>query len=150
MIELKLMSEEDFQIIKGKMIADYSKSKVTIGVWAEEEALELAKETFNTLLKNGLATKKHYFYNIYKNDEKIGYTWNAIPDREMFIYNVEVFEKYKDMEYEDEIMKKIEENAKKLGANRITVHLFGNSIELLKMYQKMGYQLTDITICKKV
>jgi hypothetical protein len=44
MLKLERMSESDFNMVKGKMIADYAKDKVKVGHWSEAEAVELSKE----------------------------------------------------------------------------------------------------------
>ena len=55
-MKLIKMIQSELDLIKGKMIADYAKDKIKMGVWGEEDALELAKDTFNTMLKNGIET----------------------------------------------------------------------------------------------
>lgn len=58
------MTQSEFDLIKGKMIADYAKDKIKMGIWSEEDALELAKDTFNTILKKGVNTENQYLYNL--------------------------------------------------------------------------------------
>ena len=48
-MKLIKMIQSELDLIKGKMIADYAKDKIKMGVWGEEDALELAKDTFNTM-----------------------------------------------------------------------------------------------------
>lgn len=87
-MKLVKMSQNDLDLIKGKMIADYAKEKIKMGIWSEVDALDLAKETFITMLKKGVDTDNQYLYNL--NDEKgenIAFVWLGKAGAEVFVYN---------------------------------------------------------------
>jgi ribosomal protein S18 acetylase RimI-like enzyme len=150
MLKFEKMTNEDLELVRGKMINDYAKAKIEVGVWSDVEALELAKETFETLLKKGVSADKNYFYQMFDGEEKVGYTWFALPEAELFLYTVSIYENYKNKEYEKKAMETIEHEAKILGAKKITAHIFGQNDDELNQYKKFGYHITDITVCKKI
>lgn len=150
MLKFEKMTDEDLELIKGKMINDYAKAKIDVGVWSQEEALELAKETFETLLKKGVSADKNHFYIMYDGEEKVGYTWFALPESELFLYTVSLYENYKNKDYETKAIEAVEHEAKVLGAKKITAHIFGKNSDELKKYEGFGYHITDITVCKKI
>lgn len=150
MLKFEKMTNEDLELIKGKMINDYAKAKIDIGVWSEEEGIDLAKETFETLLKKGVSADKNYFYLIFDGEEKVGYTWFALPEAELYLYTVSIYDNYKSKGYEKRAMETIEHESKILGAKKITAHIFGYNSDILEQYKEFGYHVTDITVCKKI
>lgn len=150
-MKLVKMTQEEFELIKGKMIADYTKEKVKFGIWGEEEALELSKETFDTLLKDGVETKNHFFYNIInENVDRIAYVWFAKPENEAFIYNIDIFDSYKENIDLKEIYTLIEDVIFSLRANKISIHSFGYNEDLIERYKDYGFDIIDVTLSKKL
>lgn len=150
-MKLVKMTQEEFELIKGKMIADYTKEKVKFGIWGEEEALELSKETFDTLLKDGVETKNHFFYNIInENVDRIAYVWFAKPENEAFIYNIDIFDSYKENIDLKEIYTLIEDIIFSLRANKISIHSFGYNEDLIERYKDYGFDIIDVTLSKKL
>ena len=87
MLKLERMSESDFNMVKGKMIADYAKDKVKVGHWSEREALELSKEALDKILNEGISTPDHYLLNAYEDEVKVGFVWMNKFNNEMFVTN---------------------------------------------------------------
>ena len=148
MLRLEKMSKEDFDLIKGKMIADYAKDKVKVGYWSETEALELSKEALDKILKNGVETPNHYLFNAYENDVKVGFIWMSEYNGEMFVNDTCIFEKYQDKNYEIKFIEVIEEQANNLDINKINIHSYGYNEKNLEVYKKMGYDITDVYLNK--
>ncbi len=150
-MKLTKMNQEEYNLVKGKMIADYSKEKIRLGVWAKEEALDLSKETFEALLKNGAETENNYLYNVLDSgDNNIAYVWFAKQNQEVFIYNIDVFEEYKEKFEYDKILNLIEEKVESLGGKKLSVHTFGYNEELIEKYKKFGFEITDVTLSKEI
>lgn len=145
------MSQEEFELIKGKMIADYAKDKIKMGIWGEEDALELAKDTFNTVLKKGVETENQYIYNV--TDEKgnnVAFVWLGKSKSQIFVYNISFYEMEKNVEYEKELLDLIEEKASNLEGNKISYHMFGYQKEAIEVLENSGYVVTDVTLSKKL
>ncbi len=150
-MKLTKMNQEEYNLVKGKMIADYSKEKIRVGVWAKEEALDLSKETFETLLKDGAETENNYLYNVLdKRDNNIAYVWFAKLKQEVFIYNIDIFEEYKENFEYDKLLTLIEKKVDSLGGKKLSVHTFGYNKELIEKYERFGFKITDITLSKEV
>lgn len=150
-MKLTKMTQEEFELVKGKMIADYTKKKLSYGVWAEEEALELSKETFNTLLRDGVETENNYLYNVInENGDKVAYVWFAKPENEAFIYNIDIFESYKGKVDSKDLYTLIEDVIFSMRATRISFHTFGYNKELIDRYKEYGFDIIDVTLSKKL
>lgn len=150
-MKLVKMSQGDLDLIKGKMIADYAKEKIKMGIWSEVDALDLAKETFSTLLKKGVDTDNQYLYNL--NDEKgesIAFVWLGKAGAEVFVYNLSFYQVDNKNQYEKEFLDLIEDKVKELGGNRISYHMFGYQKEAIEILENNGYIVTDVTLSKKI
>lgn len=145
------MIQSEFDLIKGKMIADYAKDKIKMGIWSEEDALELAKDTFNTILKKGVNTENQYLYNLLSpQGEKKAFVWLGKANSEIFVYNISFYDADKGTGYSKELLGLIEEKAVQLDANRISYHMFGYREELIKILEENAYNITDVTLAKKI
>lgn len=150
-MKLTKMTQEEFELVKGKMIADYTKKKVRFGVWAEEEALELSKETFNTLLSKGVNTENNYLYNVVnESGDKVAYVWFAKPENEAFIYNIDIFEGYRENIDAKDLYTLIEDAIFSMRATKISFHTFGYNKELIEKYKEFGFDIIDVTLSKKL
>jgi GNAT superfamily N-acetyltransferase len=150
MLRLEKMTQEDFYIIKGKMIADYAKDKVRVGHWLEAEALELSKEALDNILKKGEKTPHHYLFNAVDNGIKVGFVWMNEFKNEIFVNDTCIFEEYQEKNYEIDFLEKIEEKARELKIKRINIHSYGYNPKNIELYKKMGYEITDVYLNKKI
>jgi hypothetical protein len=142
------MSKEDFDLIKGKMIADYAKDKVRVGHWSEMEAMELSKEALDKILKDGVETPNHYLLNAIEDETKIGFVWMNEANGEIFVNDTCIFEDYRDKNYELKFIEVIEEKANSLDITKINIHSYGYNEKNLEVYKKMGYDITDVYLNK--
>jgi RimJ/RimL family protein N-acetyltransferase len=148
-VEFKAYSE-----IAGKQ---YAEEKVKSGNWEKENAPALAEREFKALLPNGIETKDNYLYSILeeKSNEKVGFIWIAsnVPHslkNDLFIYDFEIFESFRRKGYAIAALKLLEEKARELGKNRISLHVFGQNQAARKLYQKSGFEETNVVMSKKV
>ncbi|MNT65069.1 putative N-acetyltransferase YycN [compost metagenome] len=70
--------------------------------------------------------------------------------KEAFIYDFYIFEPYQRNGYGTEALAALDEEARKMNVTRIGLHVFGDNDRAFKLYQKMGYLITDITMSKKL
>ncbi|OQY42809.1 MAG: hypothetical protein B6227_00910 [Fusobacteriia bacterium 4572_74] len=150
MLKLVRMSETDFNMVKGKMIADYAKDKIKVGYWSEREALELSKEALDEILKDGISTPNHYLLNAYEDEIKVGFVWMNEFNNEIFVNNTCIFEEFQEKEYELEFIELIEEKANELDIKKINIHSYGYNEKNIAVYKKMGYDITDIYLNKEI
>jgi RimJ/RimL family protein N-acetyltransferase len=47
-------------------------------------------------------------------------------------------------------MKEIEDKAKELNANKIELHVFAHNKTARKLYEKIGYEVTNVIMAKKI
>lgn len=154
MVKLNRMSKDEFDRFVSRSVMDYAADKVMIGAWREEEATRLAEESFQRLLPDGLETKGAYLYSICDLEQSIGYVWIQISEhpagKSAFLYDILIYESFQSQGYGKQTMAALDEVAKGLGADKISLHVFGNNQRALKLYEKSGYIITDYNMSKSL
>jgi len=156
MVRLVPMKATEYESYLAISIREYAEDKVQSGNWQPEEALERSTQDFQKLLPDGVATKDNYLYDIV--DEtlglKVGMIWlarimqGAKPI--MFIYDFRVDEVQRRKGYGEQAMLAAEVQAKALGYDTIALHVFGFNHGARALYEKLGYEITNINMAKKL
>lgn len=145
MVRLEKMSEFDFDNYINDSIKDYAAEKIKVGAWAQEEAENLSKETFVRLLPKDIYSENQYFFSIIDADKqmKVGYLWfqccEKLIGKEAFIYDFIIFKEFRSKGYGTQALKSLDEVAKGLGINKISLHVFAHNKRALSLYEKTGF-----------
>ncbi|MCY9549994.1 GNAT family N-acetyltransferase [Lysinibacillus xylanilyticus] len=154
MITLHPMNQEEFKRYISYAIEDYAKDKIACGNWSEDEAIDLSRESFERLLPKDEKTENNHLLSIFHNDILVGMIWisQKAPTNpsEGFIYDFVIFEQYQGQGYGKKAMKEAEIIAKELGMNKIGLNVFGHNKIARGLYEKMGYEITNITMAKTI
>lgn len=146
-IKLTEMNELDFQNFINIASVNFAKDKVKNGSWREETALEQSKEAFKSLLPAGEKTENNVLKNIIFNDQNIGYMWYSInkKDEPYYAYLFEIFisEDYRGRGFGTEAMNLCMREIKEYGIEDVWLHVFGHNQGALKLYQQLGFEITD-------
>ncbi len=138
---------------------DYSEEHVKSGNWTAEESLGRSEGEFRKLLPQGTATPGHFLYAVEEPVEKthVGIVWFRAdhgPDAPrppvLFIYDLRVYEPFRGKGYGAQTMGLVEEKARELGFDTISLHVFGHNKVARSLYQKLGYVATNVLMSKKV
>ncbi|WP_342598870.1 GNAT family N-acetyltransferase [Psychrobacillus sp. FSL H8-0483] len=151
MIKLVLMNSDEYQKYITSAIKSYAEEKVLSGNWNQEESISKAEEEYTKLLPNGEKTESNFLYTILNDDKAIGVIWLAQKsEKEGFIYDINILEKYQGFGYAKEAMKQIENVGQKLGMIKIGLHVFGHNMVARGLYEKLGYQTTNVLMEKEI
>jgi ribosomal protein S18 acetylase RimI-like enzyme len=156
MVRLVPMKANEYESYLAISIREYAEDKVQSGNWQPEEALEKSAQDFQKLLPDGVATQDQYLYDI--KDEalgvKVGMIWLARMMQGakpiMFIYDFRIDEPYRRRGYGEQAMRAAEEKTKALGLDTIALHVFGFNHSARALYEKLGYEITNINMAKKL
>ena len=109
------------------------------------------------MLPNGLASPDNYLYAIWSDeaplDAPVGVLWIAVLRRkpaQAFIYDFIIFEPYRRRGYGRQALLAVEDKVRALGLDTIGLHVFGHNHGAIALYEKAGYEVTDIMMSKKV
>ena len=151
MIKLVLMNSVEYQKYISTAIKTYAEEKVLAGNWSEQESVRKAQEEYGRLLPNGEKTENNFLYSIVMEDKSIGVIWLArLSEKKGYIYDIAIEQEYQGFGYGKEAMKLIENVGQKLGINNIGLHVFGHNKVARGLYDKLGYQTTNVLMEKEI
>ena len=156
MLRLVPMSEATYQAYLEVTVREYAEDKIKAGNWQPEEALERSAQEFRKYLPDGVATKGNTLYDI--EDEalgiKVGMIWLGRimqgTKPAMFIYDFVIDEAHRRKGYGGQAMLAAEVQAKALGYDTIALHVFGHNHAARALYEKLGYEITNVNMAKKL
>ena len=157
-LELVAMDKEQYEDFMAFTLVTYMKEKIKVGTWIPEHAESRALEDMSRILPKGYSTENAYFYRVIDMElptpAVIGFIWFNLYRRnhknELFLYDITILDEYQDQGYGTKTMFLLEEEARKLEADLIGLHVFGHNERALHVYQKMGYDARSITLYKEL
>ncbi|MGR3764021.1 GNAT family N-acetyltransferase [Rossellomorea sp. NS-SX7] len=150
-MNVKPMTPEEFKLFLEKSVVSYAKEKTRSGNWTEEESIERAKSDYKRFLPQGENTENNYLYSLHKDNSQIGSFWLAVmPNNTGYIYNVEIEEDYRGQGLGKLAMKEIEMKAKELKLNKIELHVFAHNTTARRLYENIGYEVTNVIMAKSI
>ncbi|MDO6656978.1 N-acetyltransferase [Anaerobacillus sp. 1_MG-2023] len=97
------------------------------------------------MFKDGLATEGQCLYNIIKtnSNEKVGLLWySIIPEiNSAYLYHILI-------DYGTKTIEMLQDNLRERGVNSIGLSVFGKNDGAYRLYKKMGYSNTRISMEK--
>lgn len=156
MITLQSMTQAEFELYREHLIREYAKDHVEAGNWDAEGSIERSEKEIDGLLPQGVASPKHYLFSVHDDstNTNVGILWFA--EREeggsnlAFIYDIELKPEARGKGYGAETMRLLEAEVRALGLNRISLHVFGKNTVARKLYEKMGFETTNVLMSKEL
>lgn len=118
------------------------------------EAQKKAEDDMSRLLPDGLHSKEQFLYSMKDDGRSVGILWfgvrGAEDNRKAFIYDIVVNESERGKKYGERALKLLEVEVKKIGLSHIGLHVFGHNLVARNLYEKMGYEITNLNLEKKI
>jgi len=154
-VRLVPMTETEYDRWLDKSVGEYADDKIKAGAWTPEDALERSRQDFARLLPEGVRSRGHHLFTL--EDEaagkKVGVIWVAEVDWGKpiaFIYDIVVDEAERGKGYGKQAMLALEDVVRSLGLDEIGLHVFGHNTIARDLYLKVGYEITDLNMVKKL
>lgn len=148
------MNQEEFQQYRIRALDDYTKDKITSRNWSEDEAINQFRMEFNQMLPKGEKTESQYLFSIFHDQHIVGMIWigRQSPTNidEGYLYDFIIFDQYQGLGYGTKAMEKIEMIAKELGMRKISLHVFGHNKPARGVYEKLGYEVANMSMVKLI
>jgi ribosomal protein S18 acetylase RimI-like enzyme len=150
------MSDDELQGFLERSIPDYAEAHVRAGRWKPEDAVERSRAEHAQLLPQGVRTPDHYLRTVREGPSgpRVGEVWFALQRQEgwpqLFVYWVGIDPDQRRRGYATEVFRLIEAEAKRLGAARLALHVFGENSGARTLYEKLGYRVTNLIMVKPV
>ena len=149
------MTQAEYDRWIEQSIKDYAEDKVRAGTWQPADALDRSAADHKQLLPDGLQSKGQHLYTL--EDEaagkKVGMIWFAEVNWGKplaFIYDIVVDADQRGKGYGKQAMLALEDKVRELGVDRIGLHVFGFNTVARDLYLKVGYEITDYNMEKKL
>jgi ribosomal protein S18 acetylase RimI-like enzyme len=154
-VKLRPMTDDEYQAWLPRAVADYAEEHIASGRWPKDEGLETSRREFERLLPDGPRTANQHLWSVVRAEDGqvVGRLWVAIvdqPSRHAFVYNLEIDEAFRRRGYGEAAMRAAEEEARGMGVDTIRLHVCGHNTRARPLYEKLGYEPTNIVMAKRL
>lgn len=148
------MPAERFAAYRRHAIVHHARDKADSSVWSPGEAPVRAAGEFDGLLPEGTETERRFVYEIHDAPEVVGVVWFVLQTtgngRAVWIYDVQVFDRFRRRGYATRALRATEQRARELGADRVQLHVFGHNAPARALYERMGYEPISIVLSRRL
>jgi ribosomal protein S18 acetylase RimI-like enzyme len=157
MVQLKPMTEAEYDVFYEYVILDYAEGLVRAGNAHPDRAVQLSRQQCAPVLSDRLASPDQFFCTIRQEDAgstHVGYLWWGIRElggtRVANLYFVAVFEGYRRRGYATQALRLLEKEVRRAGLDEIRLYVFGHNTGAWSLYRKMGYAPVSLTMGKRL
>jgi ribosomal protein S18 acetylase RimI-like enzyme len=144
--ELRRMDEEEWDSWFAQALASYAEDLVVLGGMDPADAEAKARQDQDDLVPQGMATPGHHFFHLVSGDERVGSLWLAEEDGEtgplVWVYDLWVEPGARGHGFGRQAMLLAEQEARRLGQERIGLHVFSDNETARGLYASLGYEVT--------
>jgi ribosomal protein S18 acetylase RimI-like enzyme len=148
-VTLRPMTDDEFEEWQQALAVDYAADKVAAGAWAEEGAVERAREESRGLLPDGARTDRMLIFRaVDAEGAPVGRAWVALdPPRSVpgtaFLYDIEVDEGARGRGFGRALLAAVEAAAREAGATALELNVFGPNDVAFRLYESSGFVTTS-------
>ncbi len=156
MIELKPMLAQDFGDYLDRAVLNYAADHLRTEGGTEAAAFDYARESFDTLLPEGVLTPGHHLYTVYSVEKgaNVGVIWVGVITSKQIsrahVFDIYIEEAFRRMGFATQAFQAIEARVRELGLNEIGLHVFGYNDKAYALYRQLGYRPTHISMIKSL
>jgi GNAT superfamily N-acetyltransferase len=147
------MREDEYEAWLPQVRAGYAGSMIDQGGFSPEEATARAETQIEELFPGGRPSADQLVFVIEADGEPVGDLWLA--EREdmsrrpcLFVYDVHVDEAHQGRGYGKAAMLFAEEEARRLGLDRVALNVFGGNEVARRLYLSLGYDENAVAMSK--
>ena len=154
MITLPPIEQSDFDTFLEQEIVDYAQDKVKSGNWLAETALEKSRAEFMSLLPDGLQTKDQFIFTILDDTSqtKLGVLWVQVKmdenPQQAFINDFVIEPQFRGQGFGKQALQALDKKMEEMNVESIMLHVFAHNATAINLYEKMGYEVTNLYMRK--
>ena len=139
------MSEDQYEAFMKLSERDQMEGHVREGRWRPAEAEANMAQLKAQFLRQGLSTPNHFFHAIVDEDSGayVGGLWFVLAEegsaRQFFVMDIQIDEAHRRRGYGTQAFLAMEEKAREMDVDTITLHVFKDNDPARAMYEKLGY-----------
>jgi ribosomal protein S18 acetylase RimI-like enzyme len=137
-------------------VPDYAREAARSEDLAPDEAQRTAVAAYARLLPDGLRTENQFLFSVREvaSGNRVGLLWFARKTQGartwLWIYDIIVDPAFRGRGYGERVLGLAEEEARARGASSVELHVFGHNAVARRLYERTGYQVTNLTMRKLV
>lgn len=153
-VELRPLTDEEFAEWLPQTRDGYAADMVQNGGLSEESARAKAVDDTERLFPGGKPSADQLVYAIEADGERVGALWVCAREeglfRSLFVYEVRVHEQHRGKGYGKAAMLLAEEEARRLGLDRVSLNVFGGNEVARNLYRSLGYEENAVAMSKRL
>jgi GNAT superfamily N-acetyltransferase len=154
-VELRPMRDDEFAAWLPLTRERYAADMVEQAGVPEEQAAVKAADDVGRLFPGDDPSEQQLVYVLEADGEPAGVLWlcqrdDAFSGPCLFVYNIEVDEPYRGRGYGRAAMEFAEDEARRLGVDRIALNVFGRNEVARGLYRSLGYEENAVAMSKKL
>ncbi|GGL07921.1 GNAT family N-acetyltransferase [Mangrovihabitans endophyticus] len=144
-VRVRAMTPPEFATWRRAVDESYALAQVEAGVWAADEAVELARTGNDALMPDGQDTDGMLFLTGTRPDgTPVGVAWLGLTHPRgapgcAFLYDFEIFEAHRGVGYGRALLALAERTARDRGATGLELNVFGDNEPAIRLYETAGY-----------
>ncbi len=156
MIRLEPMSQDAWDERMRTELPRYAEDQTKTGNWSQINALEKAREQFETLLPDGIKTVDHHMHHLIEEStgKIVGYLWfqerTEYPLPYTFLCHLFVDEPHRRKGIATAALKAMDRFVQRRGMGKIQLHVFGHNSGARALHRKLGYEETNVIMTKRL
>jgi ribosomal protein S18 acetylase RimI-like enzyme len=150
------MTTDEYRSLLETLVPDYAEGHLRAGRWTATNALERSRGEIEQLLSRGVETPDQYLRTIRDgtSGQRVGEVWYALQRQEawpqLFVYWIGIDPTARRKGYASQVFGELEAEARRLGASRVALHVFGDNRGAIALYEKLGFTATNLLMAKPV
>jgi len=155
MVRLRPMSPTELDVLLERLTPDYAADHVRSGQWDEGDAVARSRREIARLVPEGVRTPNQFLRTIVDDsgDQRVGEVWYALQTMErvrpqVFVYWLGIDLPFRRRGYAAQVLRWMEDEARRLGADRIALHVFADNTGAQALYAREGYVSTNVLMAK--
>jgi RimJ/RimL family protein N-acetyltransferase len=149
-LRLEPMSDADIAVFPMSQLEEYTKQIEVYGGWTAEDARAKAERDMALTFPGGQLLPGHHLFHLLEEatGEWAGILWYRRDERGLWLFQVTIEESRRGQGLGREAMELLEAEARRLGAPRIELNVFGGNDAARALYRAMGYREDAVTMSK--
>lgn len=148
------MGPTDFEEFLERAIPRRAERFVARGIWAGPEAPEASRRLYEKAFPQGLATPNQHLCRIVDSstDARVGEAWYTTERQggtvQFWVEWISIDPPFRRRGYATAALRRLEEEARKLGATRIGLLVWEDNPGAVELYRKLGYSTASRNMVK--
>ncbi len=151
-LRLERMSDADVRAFVPAQTEEYARGIEEHGGWSREDARAKAERDMAQSFPGGRAPAGNHLFHLVEDatGERVGVLWYREDMRGVWLYQILVEESRRGQGLGREAMALLEKEARRLGAPRIELNVFGGNEVARGLYRALGYREDAVVMSKRL